>query len=77
VQIGLTMPTHGLLARDERDATLQRVDASEMRPVEVARLAEALGYHSVWFSDHVVMERVTENAHPSKSPGSASTPTGR
>ncbi|MDX6561412.1 MAG: hypothetical protein QOD65_1226, partial [Gaiellales bacterium] len=50
MEFGLTMPTHGLLRRDERDFHLQKLAASEMRPVEVATLAEELGYHSVWFS---------------------------
>ena len=50
------MPTHGLLMRDERDFYLQKLPAAEMRPVEV-EAAEQLGYHSVWFSDHVCMGR--------------------
>ena len=62
MDFGLTMPTHGLLRRDERDFFLQSVPAEEMRPVEVAQLAERLGYHSVWFSDHVCMGR-DEGAH--------------
>ena len=40
MDFGLTMPTHGLLMRDERDFYLQKLPASEMRPVEVAKLAE-------------------------------------
>ena len=40
MDFGLTMPTHGLLMRDERDFYLQKLAAAEMRPVEVAQLAE-------------------------------------
>jgi hypothetical protein len=43
LDVGLTMSTHGLLRRDERDFFLQRIEASEMRPLELARLAERLG----------------------------------
>ena len=54
MDIGLTMSTHGLLLRDERDFFLQRLEAAEVQPVELAVHAERLGYHSVWFSDHVL-----------------------
>ena len=37
MDFGLTMPTHGLLVRDERDFYLQKLPAAEMRPVEVAQ----------------------------------------
>ncbi len=47
----------------------QKVSAEEMRPLAVARQAEALGYHSVWFPDHVVMERHTATRHPANESG--------
>jgi len=63
MDVGLTMSTHGLLTHDERDFFLQKLDAAEMRPVELAVRAEELGYHSVWFSDHVVMGRDLSASH--------------
>jgi probable F420-dependent oxidoreductase len=69
VDFGLTMPTHGLLLRDERDFHLQRLPAAEMRPVEVAQAAERLGYHSVWFSDHVCMGRDESTFHTANTSG--------
>jgi probable F420-dependent oxidoreductase len=74
MDIGLTMSTHGLLGRDERDFFLQRLEASEMRPVELARLAERLGYHSVWFSDHVVMGRDDTTTHTANESGTRAYP---
>jgi probable F420-dependent oxidoreductase len=74
VDFGLTMPTHGLLLRDERDFYLQPLPAAEMRPVEVARLAERLGYHSVWFSDHVCMGRDTDTFHTANTSGKRAYP---
>jgi len=55
VDIGLFMNTHGLGIRDDYDWWLQPIPADEMRPVEIVQLAERLGFHSVWFSDHVAM----------------------
>jgi probable F420-dependent oxidoreductase len=74
VDIGLTMSTHGLLTRDERDFFLQRLDPGDMRPVELAQHAERLGYHSVWFSDHVVMGRRTETHHTANESGTRAYP---
>ena len=74
MDFGLTMPTHGLLRRDERDFYLQRLPAAEMRPVEVAQLAERLGYHSVWFSDHVCMGRDEGAFHTANVSGTRAYP---
>ena len=74
VDIGLTMSTHGLLTRDERDFYLQRLDPDEMRPVELAEHAERLGYHSVWFSDHVVMGRTATTHHTANESGTRAYP---
>ena len=74
MDFGLTMPTHGLLMRDERDFYLQKLAASEMRPVEVAKLAEGLGYHSVWFSDHVCMGRDEGAFHTANTSGTRAYP---
>ncbi len=74
MDFGLTMPTHGLLLRDEQDFSLQRLPAAEMRPVEVAQLAERLGYHSVWFSDHVCMGRDESTFHTANTSGKRAYP---
>lgn len=74
MDIGLTMSTHGLLTRDERDFFLQKLDPGEMQPVELARLAEGLGYHSVWFSDHIVMGRDLEAEHTANVSGKRAYP---
>jgi probable F420-dependent oxidoreductase len=74
MDVGLTMPTHGLLTRDERDFYLQKLTAAEMRPVEVAKLAEQLGYHSVWFSDHVCMGRDEGAFHTANTSGTRAYP---
>jgi probable F420-dependent oxidoreductase len=74
VDIGLTMSTHGLLRRDEQDFFLQKLDPAEMRTVELAELAERLGYHSVWFSDHVVMGRTASTRHTANESGTRAYP---
>jgi len=74
MDIGLAMSTHGLLARDERDFFLQKLEPAEMRPVELAVLAERLGYHSVWFSDHVVMGRDLSASHTANFSGTRAYP---
>jgi probable F420-dependent oxidoreductase len=74
MDVGLTMSTHGLLRRDERDFFLQKLEAAEMRPLELARLAERLGYHSVWFSDHVCMGRDPGARHTANESGTRAYP---
>jgi probable F420-dependent oxidoreductase len=74
MDVGLTMSTHGLLTRDERDFFLQKLDAAEMRPVALALHAERLGYHSLWFSDHVVMGRDTSAKHTANVSGTRAYP---
>ena len=55
MQIGYFMDTHGLGIRDDDDWWLQPIPASEMEPLEIARIGEENGFHSLWFSDHVAM----------------------
>lgn len=74
MEIGLTMSTHGLLRRDERDFFLRRLEPEEMRTVELAELAERVGYHSVWFSDHVVMGRTATTRHTANESGTRAYP---
>jgi probable F420-dependent oxidoreductase len=74
MDIGLAMSTHGLLTRDERDFFLQRLEADAMRPVQLAQLAERLGYHSLWFSDHVCMGRDLGAKHTANESGTRAYP---
>ena len=74
MDIGLAMSTHGLLTRDERDFFLQRLEADAMRPIELAQLAERLGYHSLWFSDHVCMGRDLGAKHTANESGTRAYP---
>ena len=74
MDVGLTMSTHGLLTRDKRDFFLQRLEPDEMQVVELARLADRLGYHSLWFSDHVCMGRDLGAAHTANESGKRAYP---
>jgi probable F420-dependent oxidoreductase len=61
---GVFLSTHGVTNRDDRDWWHQPQQPDEMKPVESAQLAEALGFHSVWMGDHVAL--------PEESPDSIS-----
>src|SRR5881397_1115897 len=74
MDIAVTMPTHGLLTRNERDFFLQRIEPEEVRPIEFAQHAERLGYHSLWFSDHVVMGRDLDQFYPANLSGTRAYP---
>ena len=68
------MSTHGLLTRDERDFYLRRLEPEAMRPIELAQLAERLGYHSLWLSDHVCMGRDLGARHTANESGTRAYP---
>jgi len=74
MDVGLTMSTHGLLRRDERDFFLQRLEPGEMRVLELGRLADRLGYHSLWLSDHVCMGRDLGAKHTANESGTRAYP---
>lgn len=74
MDIGVVMPTHGLLRRDERDFFLQYIKPEDVRPVDYAQHAERLGFHSVWFSDHVVMGRDLSMYYPANQSGNKAYP---
>jgi probable F420-dependent oxidoreductase len=73
VEISLMMPTHGLLYRNEENAFLPAPDRN-VDVVEVAQLAERLDYHSLWFSDHVLMTRTSDSGHPANWSGERAYP---
>lgn len=66
--VGLFMNTHGIGATIDGQWTLQYLDAHEMRPLDVARNAESLGFHSLWFSDHVLVTLESESLHTASDP---------
>ena len=63
MNIGLNMPTHGLLTRGGADIFIQKVPADSLPLLEIAERAESLGYDSLWFPDHVLMPRESASAH--------------
>lgn len=63
MEIGLFMNTHGYNQRDDVNFYLQYTPVEEIRPVEVAQRAEQLGYHSLWFSDHVTLTTESTSGH--------------
>ena len=69
MEIGLYMNTHGFNTRDGKEAVLRSIPAQEMQPVKVAQLAEGLGYHSLWFPDHVTIPLTTISDHPANVSG--------
>lgn len=73
MEISLMMPTHGLLYRDENDAFLPAPDR-HVDVVEVAKLAERLAYHSLWFSDHVLVTKSSDSGHPANWSGKRAYP---
>src|SRR2546430_747715 len=74
MDVGLTMSTHGLLRRDERNFFLQRLEPEQMCVVELGRLADRLGYHSLWLSDHICMGRDIGAKHTANESGTRAYP---
>lgn len=69
MDIGIGMNSHGLLTRAGTDVFVQSLPAAEMRTLELCRTAERLGYHSLWFGDHVMMDRDRGDLHPANASG--------
>ncbi|HTQ24181.1 MAG TPA: TIGR03619 family F420-dependent LLM class oxidoreductase [Candidatus Binataceae bacterium] len=69
MDIGIYATTHGIGYRDETDFYLRSAPMEEMRPVQAARLAEAAGFHSMWFPDHVCMPTGSSSAHVANASG--------
>ena len=74
MDIGFVMPTHGLLTRNEQDFFLQRIEPDQVRAFEFGRRAEELGFHSLWFSDHVVMGKDLDMFYPANLSGTKAYP---
>ena len=69
MDIGLYATTHGLGYRDEVNFLARSITAEHMQPVQTAQLAERLGYHSMWFPDHVCMPMASTSAHVANASG--------
>jgi len=63
MQLGLYANTHGVFFRDEENLFGRSVPGEAMQPVEIAQLAEACRFHSMWFPDHVCMPLSSTSAH--------------
>jgi probable F420-dependent oxidoreductase len=74
MDIGVAMPTHGLLKRDDENFFLQVIKPEDVRPIEFAQHAEKHDFHSVWFSDHVVMGRDLSMHYPAQQSGKKAYP---
>ncbi|MFT7602174.1 MAG: putative F420-dependent oxidoreductase [Acidimicrobiales bacterium] len=72
MQIALYAHTHGLGYRDGEDNRTRSVSASSLEPASVAVDAEAAGFHSMWFPDHVCMPLETGSAHVANTSGTRS-----
>jgi probable F420-dependent oxidoreductase len=72
VQLGLYAHTHGLGYREGADNRTRSVPAALLQPALVAQEAEAAGFHSMWFPDHVCMPMETGSAHVANVTGKRS-----
>ena len=70
MEIGIYATTHGLAYRDDQNVLARSLPADRLRPVETAQLAERLGFHSMWFPDHVCMPMASESEHVANASGS-------
>ena len=69
MDIGLYATTHGIGYRDEVNFLARSLSTEQMQPVQTAQLAERLGYHSMWFPDHVCMPMASTSAHVANASG--------
>lgn len=69
MDIGLYATTHGIGYRDDVNFLARSISAEHMQPVQTAQLAERLGYHSMWFPDHVCMPMESTSAHVANASG--------
>ena len=69
MQIGLYAPTHGIGYRDADRSYTNSTPEHRLDPLLIARSAEAAGFHSLWFPDHVCMPSSTHSAHVANSSG--------
>ena len=70
MEIGMYATTHGLAYRDDQNVLARSLPADQLHPIETAQLAERLGFHSMWFPDHVCMPMASESGHVANTSGS-------
>lgn len=68
MRVGLFMNTHGVGSTRDGQWTLQPVPADDMDPLDAARRAEEVGFHALWFSDHVLVTVESESLHSAADP---------
>ncbi len=61
MEIGTSMNSHGAMFRSETEVWLESLPPQDFEPVRLARLAERVGFHSLWFPDHVTLPLKTTN----------------
>ena len=61
MEIGTYMNSHGAMFRSETEVWLESLPPQDFEPVRLARLAERVGFHSLWFPDHVTLPLKTTN----------------
>ena len=69
MHVGMYATTHGLMYRDNTNAFLRSMSASALQPVRIAQLIEQLGFHSMWFPDHVCMPLQSASEHVANTSG--------
>ena len=69
MHIGMYATTHGLMYRDGTNAFLRSLSVSVMQPVKIAQLIEQMGFHSMWFPDHVCMPLQSASEHVANTSG--------
>jgi len=69
MHIGMYATTHGFMYRDNTNAFLRSMSASALQPVRIAQLIEQLGFHSMWFPDHVCMPLQSASEHVANTSG--------
>ena len=69
MEIGLYADTHGLHYLEGANHLLRDVPGVQLRTVELAQQSERLGYHSIWFPDHVCMPITTTSKHKTNVSG--------
>ena len=69
MEIGIYANTHGNSYRDDTNMYLRNSPLKQTQPLKVACAAEAAGFHSIWYPDHVSMPIGSESFHTANQSG--------